>query len=273
VLHPPARPVVRPAEKPLWCLCIATYAKAGHPIEDQALLSVTLPSLIETITPSMDNYSFALYLGTQVDEVWDSPTQRSEILSRVHALTDPGILLPALLPSVFFAHLLYSPCLPSDARPSFGRSIRSNYVLLRSARHPADSSHCSWHGGQGASLLAQPKPLRHSVRYISTHLFLNMSHSFVVILMVSSSYKYNALIAQAYADGCDYMYQYSDDAWFISPGKLRLVAPVYSLLSDNLVLDWPRTFAKRMEQNGGFGTIVCGGSYQILVFLFRAACL
>lgn len=34
------------------------------------------------------------------------------------------------------------------------------------------------------------------------------------------AYKYNHLMAQAYADGCDYLYQYSDDAYMVTPGAL-----------------------------------------------------
>jgi hypothetical protein len=48
--------------------------------------------------------------------------------------------------------------------------------------------------------------------------------------------KYNAILAQAYADGCFYLYQFSDDARFLPPPG------------------WASTLAEALDAQGGFGT-------------------
>ncbi len=53
-----------------------------------------LPSLIPSIKESLDSFNFAVYVGTQVDKVWDDPHNRQRLLTAMHDILDPsGVLL------------------------------------------------------------------------------------------------------------------------------------------------------------------------------------
>jgi hypothetical protein len=58
-------------------MAIATYCKEKLPPDRHPLLSVFMPSFINSIQSALDRYRFAIYLGTQVDLVWDDPELRN----------------------------------------------------------------------------------------------------------------------------------------------------------------------------------------------------
>lgn len=75
--------------KKWWCVAVATYSRHGSDVSDQALVSIMLPSLIPSIRDSLKTYNFAVYVGTQVDRVWDDPHNRGRLLRAIHEILDP----------------------------------------------------------------------------------------------------------------------------------------------------------------------------------------
>lgn len=75
--------------KPWWCIAVATYSRHGSDVSDQALVSIMLPSLLPSIRESLSKFNFAVYVGTQVDKVWDDPHNRGRLLHAIHELLDP----------------------------------------------------------------------------------------------------------------------------------------------------------------------------------------
>jgi hypothetical protein len=147
---PPPRSKLR-----LWCICIASYAKRGVAPGDQSIVSVFLRPFLASIAGSRARFDFAVYIGTQVDRVWD----------------DPG----------------------EELRSTLERTLGAANVSTRFIRYPLNPQ------------------------------------------LVDITFKYNQLIRQAYVDGCDYAYQFSDDAAINSPA-------------------WAETIADYLDARHGFGT-------------------
>lgn len=123
--------------KKSWCMLIATYVAQNISFARTPLLEVFLPSFIASIQSSLDQFEFSVYLGTQLDPVWD--TQGSEFLAQVLRVV-----------------------------------------------------------GSNASVALRRYPLHARLRNIV--------------------WKYNELARTAYNDGCDYLYQFSDDAQILDSG-------------------------------------------------------
>lgn len=151
--------LIKPAHSALtkksWCMLIATYVAQNISFVRTPLLEVFLPSFLASIQSSLDRFAFSIYLGTQLDPVWDS--QGSD----------------------FLAHILQ--------------------VV-----------------GSNVSVALRRYPLHARLRNIV--------------------WKYNDLARAAYNDGCDYIYQFSDDAQILDSG-------------------WPEALAEYLEERQGFGTV------------------
>lgn len=138
-----------------FCMCIATYNSHLSPeaVTSIPLLTQFLPAFINTTVESRKNLSFALYLATQVDAVWDNADARARIM-----------------------RILETPKIP----------VR----VFRYALNPG---------------------------------------------LRDIAWKYNLLINQAFQDGCEYFYQFSDDAVFNTP-------------------NWADAIVRQLDSTNGFGT-------------------
>lgn len=146
--------------KSVWCMLIATYNPApvpGNPLHIP-LMQQFLPAWLASIKSSLTRYTFMLYVGSQVDGLWDDPAAKTVLL----------------------------------------RHLQQQFEGL--------DIHVRYH------------------RYA-----LNPGLRDIV-------WKYNQLARQAYADGCTYLYQFSDDAAFQTPG-------------------WPEALAAWVDEHAGFGTM------------------
>lgn len=141
---------------PFWCMLVATYNPGLKDPLQIPLLTQFLPAFLKSIAADTVHLRFALYIGTQVDPIWDDPWAKGVIQGRLRANELRGI-------------------------------------LIRIHRYPLNPG------------------------------------------LLDITWKYNALAAQAYADGCTYVYQFSDDVAFETAG-------------------WAPALASFLDTYNGFGT-------------------